>query len=251
VSPQPAPFVLDIASLSDPGTFRTTNEDQLAVVHFDRQGGRHKGTLLLVADGLGGYNGGEIASGMVATEIPKLYAAGTGADPEEDIVRATEVCNRTIHAAACASPELNGMGSTMVAAIVLDPWLIFAHVGDSRGYLFRRGALVHRTEDHSLTGRPASGPQARRRVAHVLTRALGPRPSVNVDVVRLRLEPGDVLVLCSDGLTGSVDDETIVGVVSHQASADAAAALIQLAKNRDGQDNISVVVARVCPLSSP
>ncbi len=242
-----SPVTIETAALTDAGVVGSHNEDSVAVVSPANDTKKEKGTLLVVADGLGGYNAGEVASALVTSKLPELYLGGPGEDQARDLVTALETCNAIVHDAGKQSPNLQGMGSTVVAALVVDQAVVFANVGDSRGYLLRGAEVIHRTTDHSLRNSmidvPAFG--ARNRLAHVLTRAIGPRPSVTIDVTAHRIRPGDTVLLCSDGLSDCVDEEDIISVVSSHSCADASAKLVSLAKQRGGKDDISVVLAKM------
>lgn len=216
------------------------------------------GCLLVVADGMGGAAAGEVASEMAANVIFAQLAerwrdrgGRTPARVPQYLVDAIESANREIHQYASARPELTGMGTTATAAAVLDGRLYVGHVGDSRAYLVRDGETRRITKDHSLTQHlvdtgaltpeaAATSPQR-----STLLRALGPARDVAVDFAHERLQPGDVLVLCSDGLWSSVAELEIGCIVKREAHLVAACErLVALANERGGHDNVTVLIAR-------
>ena len=239
--------MIETGALTDVGNVRNLNEDSVAVVHSDIPGKSCKGTILVLADGLGGYKAGEVASTMVTSMLPELYLAGSGKDYVSDFVNAVRFCNTIVHDASNKSEEQQGMGTTVVAAVLVDHYVVFVNVGDSRGYLLRDGAVVHRTRDHSLKDASMDVPEAnkRNRFAHVLTRAIGPKPTVLIDVTAHRLSKGDVVLLCSDGLTDCIGNEEMKNIALNHSPADAARKLVAMAKEQGGEDNISVIIARV------
>ena len=225
---------------TDIGRVRETNED--AIVVDDR--------VVAVADGLGGHAGGELAS-RLATELLAASFRGTSVD---ELATAVRAANWVVWERASSSAALKGMGTTMCAAgLVDDDALAVVHVGDSRAYLAQEGTVHRLTEDHSVTtelireGRLTEADAAGHPQRMILTRALGVGPEVQVDAVRRPVAPGDVLLLCSDGLFTHVPDDEIGSLLlagnSPQATVDE---LLELALTRGGEDNVSVVVAEVC-----
>lgn len=246
------------ASLTDTGRLRGNNED---AVGEDRDVG-----LLVLADGMGGYNAGEIASGIAVTTIldiarsqwPGLRRghidAVSGYCAESLMLKAAiEQAHRTIHSVAQTQPQCAGMGTTLVACLLHDDRMSIAYVGDSRLYRYRGQRLEQITRDHSLIEELVSrGHYSREDAArlvrkNIVTRALGVEPEVMVDVIEETVDVGDVILLCSDGLTDMVtDDEIGLTLANHAATLDRAAAkLVSLANACGGKDNISVVLARV------
>jgi protein phosphatase len=244
--------VVESAALTDTGLHRSLNEDSIAVVTPDDPSQQERGALLVVADGLGGYNAGEVASALVANCLPKIYFEDLKRDCVAGLLHAVEACNKMVNEASLMSKELRGMGTTVVAAVVVNQFALFANVGDSRGYLFRDGSIIHRTKDHSLKDASVDVPgfASTSRFSHVLTRALGPKPDIVIDVTAHRIAKGDRLLLCSDGLSDYLDDDELKAVVCNHSVEDAAAMLINLAKERGGEDNISAIVAHVRKVSS-
>lgn len=244
---------IEVSGVTDVGTKRALNEDSIAIVRPEDAELEGKGAILVLADGLGGYNAGEVASSLVTSKLPELYYAISEKDRVSDIVAAVRACNSVVHETSLIAEELHGMGTTLVAAVIVYQYAIFANVGDSRGYLFRDGLIIHRTKDHSLRDASFDLPQfnPRHRFSHVLTRAIGPKADVSIDVTTHRVIPGDTILLCSDGLTDCVTDEEIEDVIFNHPVANASQLLVDLAKERNGADNISTIVANVSKVSEP
>ncbi len=245
--------VLSAAGLSDRGLVRTNNEDQWGM---DAESG-----LFIVADGLGGHNSGEIASSIavrtfmdLASQRRSTAAQAPGLSERRKLLEAwIKAANRAVYDRALASAKDAGMGTTVVAAWAGAEDLAYAHAGDSRLYLCREGRLERLTWDHSWAEdqvrRGLLSPEQARRpdVSSALTRAVGLQADVSVDVAGRALEPGDVLLLATDGLTNMVPDaeiERILGVY-RLAAGEAARSLVERAKAAGGADNITVVVARM------
>jgi serine/threonine protein phosphatase PrpC len=238
-------MILRVAGGSDVGRRRAANEDHYAMAPDLG--------LYLVADGLGGHVAGQIASELAADAAVRAMRTleGTGTKLSERLRWAVVAANREVHETARRWPELAGMGTTLVAIALQEGRAALAHVGDSRGYLVRGDRIRQLTDDHSLVGEllrrnKISADAAREHPQrHVLTRAVGVRPTVEPDLAELTPEAGDTFVLCSDGLTGHVRDDEIggavVGVEDPQVTVDR---LIGLANERGGEDNITLVVVR-------
>jgi serine/threonine protein phosphatase PrpC len=231
--------VSEHAGLSDVGLERSGNEDSYVV----------RAPLFAVADGMGGAKAGELASGMVADTLETAFDGG---QLPGRLAPAIEDANARIHAFAQEDRSREGMGTTVTATWVSDTTLTIAHVGDSRCYRFRDGRLEQLTEDHSLVGglvrlgklTPQEAEQHPQR--SVILRAVGVEATVEVDVYEHELEPGDVYLVCSDGLYSMVRDEVIAETLRMAHSLDdAAAMLIDLANASGGRDNITVVLFRV------
>ena len=227
--------------VTDVGRRRQGNEDGMLV--NDDLG------LLAVADGMGGHQGGEVASTTALDSLRTSIASGTA------IREAIEAANDAVFARAAADPELSGMGTTLTAA-TLAPGntLILGHVGDSRAYLLRDGEMRQVTEDHSLVEEMVrDGRLTREQAAHhpqrsIITRALGVDPGVDVDVEPIELQDGDRLLLCSDGLTTMVPQDQIEEILRGTPDPGVAAdQLIDAANAAGGDDNITAVVADFVP----
>jgi protein phosphatase len=238
-------MILRTAAQTDVGLRRRGNEDRFAVE--PRLG------LCLVADGMGGHSAGQVASALAADAVVASLRelAGGAESVAEQLRRAIEEANRAIYAAARDTDAYHGMGTTLVALLVSGGRAAIAHVGDSRAYRMRGGRIRQLTDDHSVVGEllrrhEISADDAREHPQrHVLTRALGVRGSVEPDLAELTLAPGDLFVLCSDGLTNHVEDDEIAKLASASTDLDAVCtALVGLAKRRGGEDNITIVLAR-------
>jgi protein phosphatase len=204
--------------------------------------------LVVVADGMGGHRGGSIASQLAVEAVGAVFSDGA-ADSEATLQRAFAEANRRILRRAADEPGLSGMGTTGVALLFAPDGAVFvAHVGDSRAYRVRGGAIRALTADHSLVAQlMREGMLRPDEVAdhpgrHAILRALGTDEQVEVDVARVDAQPGDRFVLCSDGLSGVVSDEEIARMVSEQSLPTAAESLVALANARGGPDNVTVQV---------
>ncbi|MEO5823512.1 MAG: Stp1/IreP family PP2C-type Ser/Thr phosphatase [Vicinamibacteraceae bacterium] len=245
----------DIAGhvVSDVGCVRELNEDRGRIVQpgDDGEQGR-RGVLAIVADGMGGHSAGEVASELAVDTVHRAYYERDGA-PGEALVAALEHANRTIFETASAERRLAGMGTTCVALAVCDGHAHAASVGDSRLYLLRDGGIYRMTNDDSAVGElVARGLLTRSEARHhadrnVILRALGTHHDVQVSRwdQPLPVRSGDVFVLCSDGLSDLVEDEEIAELVTGQHGAEAAKALVTLARSRGGHDNITVALVRI------
>ncbi len=245
---------IEQASCSDIGCERENNEDSCAYWEpaSDQQLQR-KGRLAIVADGMGGHEGGQEASRIAVQSIEEVYAAGPEDDPQSLLVTGFRIAEQRILEHARAHPELQGMGTTATAVAVFPTHLCYAHVGDSRLYRVRAGMISRLTRDHSYVGRlvesgvispeEADGHPQR----HILTAALGAGSETSPDIpaAAVSLDPGDILVLCTDGLWSKVGDEEIRQVVAASPPADACSALVGMARQRGGPDNITLQVLRI------
>ena len=230
---------LRTAGRTDIGQVRENNED--AFVSNDR--------LALVADGMGGHPGGEIAANAAASIVPAVFT-GQSVDELEAAVRAS---NWAIRDRAVAQPELEGMGTTICAAgLIANGCLALINVGDSRAYLWHEGALTKLTQDHSVTAELIERGELREEDAAqhpyygVLTRALGVGADVEIDRRTVAIEKGDRIVVCSDGLFNELSSEEMANAVAGRGDvADIVDKLIDGAIAHGGRDNVSVVVAEV------
>jgi PPM family protein phosphatase len=230
--------VVEHAELSDVGRLREGNEDSMLV----------DPPLFVVADGMGGAQAGEVASGLAVETLGEMPP--DDGNVEVELTEAIGEANRRIHDKAQEDRELSGMGTTLTAAFVHDGKVTLGHVGDSRAYRFRDGALEQLTTDHSLvgelvrTGRLTEAEAAVHPHRSVITRALGTEADVEVDTLTIDLRAGDLVLICSDGLSAMVRDEEIV-LLLEQAGADphaAAEALVAAANRAGGEDNVTVVL---------
>lgn len=240
---------LDVFQLSDVGRVRTSNED-FADYHIpqDPKQIQQKGMLFLVADGMGGHQAGEVASQQAVRFVVGQYFGDTTHDISTSLSRAFRAANRLVHEQAKADPDKAGMGTTLVGAAVLGHKVYIANVGDSRAYLVGQSGTVQITEDHSWVEEQVragllSPEQARvHPQRNLVTRALGSKPSVEVDLFEGQIGKGDALVLCTDGLTNYVRDAEIEAIVRQNSARDAGQILVDLAKERGGRDNITVMI---------
>jgi protein phosphatase len=230
---------------SDTGLQRKENEDNAYAL----------APLFVVADGMGGAQAGEVAS-RIAVEAFQDGLSPDGS-PEERLAERVRAANRQIYERSRTETGREGMGTTLTAAYLDDAQLAIAHVGDSRAYLFRDGDLLRLTQDHSLVdelvrrGKLTEEQAAEHPQRSIITRALGPEPEVEVDTLTYPVRAGDVLLLCSDGLTSMLSEEQVAEVLA--ATSDlgkAAGVLINQANEAGGRDNITVVLFRLEDVSA-
>lgn len=245
---------LEFASLTDIGQVRQKNEDSVGRYQpDDEQELADKGTIFVVADGMGGHRGGEIASELAVETIVSLYYASQGADPTAALGECFAEANRRILEKSTTDAELFGMGTTCTTMVVRNGQAFFAHVGDSRAYVLRNGDLLQLTEDHSLVGEMVrSGILSNEDAQHhpkrnVITRSLGTHEDLSPDFpsTPYTVSKGDVFLLCSDGLTSMVRDEHMKHVVGSFPPREACRELVDLANANGGKDNISVQIIKI------
>ena len=236
--------------ITDVGVRRSHNEDNYLI---------HPGmSLFVVADGMGGHAGGELASALAVTTIEEvlarldLCALESVADPHHlKLEQAVKIAGRRIHQMGNDEPEFHGMGTTAVTLWVVDGSAYVANVGDSRAYLLRDGDYRQITEDHSLIaekvrhGLLTEEEAKTHRMRNVITRSLGYQEEVDVDIEVLELREDDVFLLCSDGLTEHVDDVEMADHLGERTLEDALKRLVALACDRGGEDNITMVGVRI------
>lgn len=251
---------VEAAGLTDLGCHRQNNEDNLA--YWEPQDDaefRNLGRFAVVADGMGGAEGGQFASSIAVNTVCEVYAAPGPEHPQERLVSAFHQANHRVQEEARAKPLLRGMGTTLTACAVVEKKLYFAHVGDSRLFLVRAGEARQLTRDHSLVARLIESGSIRPEEAethpqkHVLTAAIGVVEDLQPDAPPdpIDLQAKDVLVLCSDGLWGQMTPVEIAGIVTSSSPEPACKALVQLAKERGGPDNITVQVLRLSTDNGP
>jgi serine/threonine protein phosphatase PrpC len=239
-----------VAMKTDVGRVRTENQD-FAVVTSPEEYRADKGQLMLVADGMGGHRGGATASRMAASIVKSEYLGSTDGDVESVLRGALQKANAQIFQDSQSNPELRGMGTTCSVVVIRGDTAHVAHVGDSRVYLIRDNSIQQLTEDHSLvatmvregllTSREAEVHPRR----NVLQRSVGVLPELEADILPpLRVKPGDVFVICSDGLHGLIKPEEILEVVQ-QPLEQAVDELVNRSLARGAPDNVTVVVVRV------
>ena len=249
---------INIAEITDVGKVRDHNEDAI--------GSNSDIGLMVLADGMGGYNAGEVASGIAVQTITELATEGAtreernDLDPSTGLMRQTIVlrdaitrANKIIFQTAQSQTHCEGMGTTLVAAMFYDNRVSIAHVGDSRAYRLRDSKFEQLTMDHSLLQELVdrgfySEEEAQRSTnRNYVTRALGVEPSVEVEVQEFEVLPGDVYLLCSDGLPDMVEDEDIhLTIRTFNASLDVVGQqLVQLTNDHGGRDNVSIMLAQI------
>lgn len=238
------------------GQVREINEDSF-IIRFQGERG-----FLAVADGMGGHKAGEVASSMAIELLSSHLEEGLYTSPAASrdwlsfLREGFEKCNTMIYQESLRVPEYYGMGTTITAALVVERKMYFAHVGDSRLYLYRQGKLDLLSRDHSLVQglveeglvSPEEAMTHPRR--HILTRAVGTEEQVLVDTSSLSLQDGDLCLLCTDGLSNSVSASEIEEILARPVSlAVQGQTLLDLANARGGEDNVTLILARVAPQS--
>jgi PPM family protein phosphatase len=245
---------VEVASLSDVGCQRENNEDShLYWEPADDQAFQRKGRLAVIADGMGGHEGGQEASRLAVDTVREIYENSFRDDPQAALVESLTAAHTRILNFAEQHPAFQGMGTTCTALVVLGHQLYFAHVGDSRLYLMRQNQILRLTRDHSYVGRLVESGLVRPEDAenhpqrHILTAALGAGREVAVDGPEhsTPLRDGDTLLLCTDGLWSVVSESELEMAVAQAAPTECCAALVKLARERGGPDNITLQVLRV------
>ena len=229
-----------VAAVTDPGRMRRHNEDAYVI----------EPPLFAIADGMGGAQAGEVASRLATAALKEAGADGGG---EKRITQLIQEANRRVYDRSSSDPNTSGMGTTITVALVEDDRVAFGHVGDSRAYLIRAAEMEQLTEDHSLVNELLKTGKLSREEAEshpqrsVITRALGTDPDVDVDTFSVAAETGDLFLLCSDGLTDMVSEESILDVVERNRNDidGALRALVKAANRGGGQDNITVVAFEI------
>jgi PPM family protein phosphatase len=243
---------IEFFSATDTGRARSNNEDAVAIDQAN--------SLAVLADGMGGYNAGEVASGMatefIKTELGRWLGEVSDAATDPEVRRAMDICvdnaNRAIFNAANANPQYAGMGTTLVVSVFRDHRALIGHVGDSRAYRLRGGRLTQVTRDHSLLQEQIDAGLITQEQAafsahkNLVTRAVGVEDTVLLEIHQHELHPGDLFLMCSDGLSDMLEDESIGQLLmGYESLEEMGAALIAAANDAGGRDNIAVVLARV------
>jgi len=240
------PPTVQVASLSHVGQVRANNED--AWCEFTTGAGWR---LLVVADGMGGHRGGEVASRIAVDTIGQVLGA-SHEEPEQSLRKAFLAANERIREVASREPRYAGMGTTAVALLLAaagDAWV--AHVGDSRAFVFRGGKLVPLTADHSYVaelqrqGLLSAAEAAVHPRRNEVLRSIGGEPDLEVEIRSVRALPGDSFLLCTDGLWGCVPEAELVGVLANAQPEEAVRLLVDLANQHGGPDNVTVQVAGI------
>jgi protein phosphatase len=247
---------VEVAGLSDVGCQRQNNEDSF--LYWEPAGDeefQRKGRLAVIADGMGGHEGGQEASRLAVETVREVYEQASDDDPQTALVESFNAAHARIQEYAEEHPAFQGMGTTCTALVIRDRQLYFAHVGDSRLYLVRGARILRLTRDHSYVGRLVESGIVRAEDAekhpqrHILTAALGAGRELAVDSAEegLPLLEGDDLLLCTDGLWSVVTEEELEAEISGHTPAESCAALVRLARQRGGPDNITLQVLRIGP----
>ena len=252
------PLTIEFQAAIDPGRARSNNEDSVATDAAV--------SLAVLADGMGGYNAGEVASHMatsfIGTELGRWLGEAGSQASDADVRRAMDICvdnaNRAIFNAANSNPQYAGMGTTLVLAVFRDDRLMLGHVGDSRCYRLRGGRLQQITRDHSLlqeqidAGLITPEQAAFSANKNLVTRAVGVEDTVLLETHQHEVQPGDLYMLCSDGLSDMVDDAGLGQLLqAHASLQECAQALVDAANDAGGKDNISLILARASGSASP
>ncbi|MEN0111336.1 MAG: protein phosphatase 2C domain-containing protein, partial [Planctomycetota bacterium] len=258
--PSNPPIAIRAAARSDVGMRRPANQDAIAILPKPN-GQPHVGDVfLMVADGMGGHAAGEIASRIAVETIPPAFCKAEGRSAPSALRHAVQAANTRINSKGAECSDHHDMGTTCSCLVLSRGAGLVAHVGDSRVYRLRDGVLEQLTFDHSLVWELAAASDVSEDKVpsyipkNVITRSLGPKATVQVDIEGPQeLRPGDVFLLCSDGLSGVVEDPVIGGVLATLEPDAAAEALVDFANLGGGPDNVSVVVARVeaCDSKTP
>ena len=235
----------EAAAQTSTGRVRNHNEDAFGYL-ADRG-------IFVVCDGMGGAAGGEVASRLAIDTVLELFASDSAFEsPREQLRSAILRANRAVHDRAESDPGLYGMGTTLVALLLVPPHALIAHAGDSRCYLYRDGRLTRQTHDHSLVDEQLRLGTLTREEAEnspfrsVITRAVGTQPGVTPEMNEIPVQPGDLFLLCSDGLTREVDEDSIARILQAGSSLDLTAhTLIEAANENGGHDNITCLLVRI------
>jgi len=245
-------------ALADKGRVRNNNEDS---VTFDETYG-----VVVLADGMGGYNAGEVASGMATvfmkSELVRWFSERARNVDQGQIAKAIEICahkvNQSILQATVSNPQYTGMGTTLVVGVFQADRVTLGHVGDSRCYRFRAGQLVQLTKDHSMLQEQVDAGLLTPEQAAVapgknlLTRALGSEEVLLIDVNSYPVLADDIYLMCSDGLTDMLDDTDMTQILKSGTTLEATAAeLVALANSHGGRDNIAVLLTKALPADAP
>jgi len=253
---------IEVSSQTDIGCVRKNNEDSFGYWEpEDDDQFLRKGRLAVVADGMGGYEGGQEASRLAVETLLAVYRDFGGDDPQQALIEGLQAAHEQVRKYSFAHPELRGMGTTCTAAAIVRledgdaqyDALYYVHVGDSRLYLIREGHITRVTRDHSYVERLVEAGMISPEEAethpqrNILTAALGTNPELIMDSPGRpeALRPDDVLLLCSDGLWGQVRNAEMVRAVEDKSAEDAGRELIALARERGGPDNITVQILRL------
>ena len=243
--------MVEVFGLSDVGCIRELNEDCYCICGF---GDNSERGFCILADGMGGHNAGEVASQnavkLIAEEMNRLLESGEKEIPGQ-LSRAVSAANTGVYTMASENPIHRGMGTTVVTAFIDDGTAYVANVGDSRAYAVRDDEIVQMTTDHSVVSELVMRGTITKEEArlhpqkNIITRAVGTDKSVRTDIFEYNYSPGDVMIICSDGLSTMLDDNRILEIIkSKKTSEDTVNSLIAAAKDEGGLDNITVICIR-------
>jgi serine/threonine protein phosphatase PrpC len=245
-------WVVESSQLSDVGLKRRYNEDYVGSYEPGRSAELEThGRLYVLADGVGGAAAGEVASQYTVKKIIHAYYQSTYGEPGARLQQAIEEANADVFAKNLNQPDHREMATTVVAAVVHGDELIVANVGDSRAYLVRKEAIEQITEDHSLVAEMINDGSITAEQAethpyrNVILRSIGAHENVKVDLFFRRLDPEDIFILCSDGLTRHVNKDELASIIRTYPPAEAARQLVKLSNERGGYDNITVSITRI------
>lgn len=242
---------MKFAARSDRGLVREQNEDSYRIIDCSS----NTPFVFIVADGMGGHNCGEIASRMTVEYISDTVDQGSldfhsSDDMEQALNEIVKGANKAVIEASLEQPETSGMGTTMTMAVIYENKVTLAHVGDSRVYLVRAGSIRQLTEDHSYIGELVKNgtitiEEAKMHPSkHVITRAVGSSPALEADIMSLECEKDDIFVLCTDGLTNKLEEDEILDIAVNNDPDGACTELVNAAKSKGGEDNITVIVIK-------
>ena len=238
---------MEISAATSAGCIRPLNEDAYYVSEPDSTGM----VLAIVADGMGGHNAGEIASGKAVGIVQKDVAEESDKSAREILVKAVDDANREIYEMSKNKKSLSGMGTTMTACVAENNNVTAVQVGDSRLYRIRKDSITQITKDHSLVEMLVESGEITKEEAkshpqkNIITRAVGTDKTVESDVYEFKTKKGDVILLCSDGLVNMVEDETILSIINTSKNLEEAANnLVFNAETAGGTDNITVILIR-------
>jgi len=251
-------LTVKLGARTDLGMARENNEDKFEFFEPEEpELLAVKGSLYAVADGMGGHASGQVASDIALRTIVKTFYADTSDDVLASLKTSLQTANSFIYDTAQMVADRAGMGTTCTAAVLRDDDLFIAHVGDSRLYLVRGGTLYQVTDDHSWVaeqvrlGALTEQEALKSPFKNVITRSLGASPEVQVDTYQEKIEVGDVLILCSDGLSGGVSSKDILDIALNSSPSMAAMKLVDRANEVGGGDNITVMVVAIREIRKP
>ncbi len=242
-----------MACLTDVGRQRENNEDSYLYWEADEAEFPRKGRLAVIADGMGGYEGGQEASRLAVETVRNVYENRFNRGPQATLLEALTTAHATIQRYAEEHPQFHGMGTTCTALSIVGRELYFAHIGDTRVYLVRPESVSRLTRDHSYVGRLVENGIVRSEDAeshpqrHILTAALGSGRTITPDApeTAIQLQEGDTLVLCTDGLWSVVSEQDLARMARLNLPSQACLELVRMALDRGGPDNITLLVLRI------